>query len=215
MTALTALTEPWTIWRRITFFPLHTYQLYIAPRMRWRIYTIRTTGVLHSSQWLQLCCSRLHNAWRCLCLSSANSHMPHSHSCLPLRFCHLLQYSLRLRYVACRGIRFAIITFYISEIYSPIFTLSSTMPSGLYILRWSIISLRCFFLLIRICIAPIFALLPVDITCSQFKPTMPSVLHILRWSMICLRCFVLLICIRIRIIAILALIPFSITGSQV
>ena len=32
---------------------------------------------------LQLCCSHSHNAWRCLCLSSANSHI------LPLRYCYI------------------------------------------------------------------------------------------------------------------------------
>ena len=91
-TALTALTEPQTLWRRITCYPsprrwvtwsprrrvaLHTHLHYYAPGIR----TIRTTRVLHSSPGLQLCCSRLHNAWRCLCLSSADSHI------LPLRYC--------------------------------------------------------------------------------------------------------------------------------
>jgi len=42
--------------------------------------------MLHSSQGLQLCSSCVHNAWRCLCLSSADSHMSHSHLCLALRF---------------------------------------------------------------------------------------------------------------------------------
>jgi len=78
-TALTALTEPCTIRRRITHFPLHTYINYIAPRIR----TIRTTRVLHSSQGLQLCCSCLHNAWQCLCLSLADSHI------LPLLYCYI------------------------------------------------------------------------------------------------------------------------------
>jgi len=57
---------------------LHTHLHYYAPGIR----TIRTTRVLHSSQGLQLCCSRSHNAWRCLCLSSADSHI------LPLRYCY-------------------------------------------------------------------------------------------------------------------------------
>jgi len=57
---------------------LHTHLHYYAPGIR----TIRTTRVLHSSQGLQLCCSRLHNVWRCLCLSSADSHI------LPLRYCY-------------------------------------------------------------------------------------------------------------------------------
>jgi hypothetical protein len=78
--------EPRIRWRRITRFPsprrrvaLHTCLQYFAPGIR----TIRTTRVLHSSLGLQLCCSRLHNAWRCLCLSSADSHI------LPLRYCYI------------------------------------------------------------------------------------------------------------------------------
>jgi len=85
-TALTALTEPRTLWRRITRFPsprwlvaLHTHLNYYAPG----ICTIRTTRVLHSSQGLQLCCSHSHNAWRCLCLSSADSHI------VALRHCYI------------------------------------------------------------------------------------------------------------------------------
>jgi len=82
-TALTALREPRTLRRRITHFPsprrqvaLHTHLHHVAHGIR----TIRTTRVLHSSQGLQLSCSRLHNAWRCLCLSSADSHiLPHRH----------------------------------------------------------------------------------------------------------------------------------------
>ena len=86
----TALTVPHTLWRRITCFPsprrrvtLHTYLLYFAPGMWWRIRTIRMTGVLHSSQGLQLCCSRLHNAWRCLWLSPAECHI------LPFHYCYI------------------------------------------------------------------------------------------------------------------------------
>ena len=61
---------------------------------------------------------------------------PHSSDiCFVLRCCHLFQYSLRFRYIACRCICFAIIVFYRSPIYCPIFTLSSTMPSVLHILR--------------------------------------------------------------------------------
>jgi len=219
--------------------------------------------------------------------------MPHSpHICLTLRFCHILQYSLRFGYLACHCICFAIIIFYRSEIYIPIFTLSSTMPSVLHILRWSIIGLRCFFLLIRIRIVAILALIPVNITGSQVSPlhsalihhplvmllpphphphphrrhprphtrrhhwvpgqsstfcvdpsstcdasssssasasasspSLPSysltslgprsVLYILCWSIIDLRYFFLLICIRIRIVAILAIIPIDRTCSQV
>jgi hypothetical protein len=55
--------------------------------------------------------------------------MPHSPLiCLALRICHIMQYSLRFGYLACRCICFAIIVFYRSEIYRPIFSLSSTMP---------------------------------------------------------------------------------------
>jgi len=67
-TALTAPMEPHTLWQRIT--------CYLSPRQRvafhaysstlwWRLRTIRRTRVLHSSQGLQLCSSRLHNAWQC------------------------------------------------------------------------------------------------------------------------------------------------------
>ena len=49
--------------------------------------------------------------------------------CLTLRSCDLLQYSLRFGFIACHCICFAIIVFYRSEIFCPIFTLSSTMPS--------------------------------------------------------------------------------------
>jgi len=143
--------------------------------MGWRIGTIRTTHVLHSSQGLQLYDSRLHNAWRCVCLFSANSHMPHSpHVCLALRFLHLCQSSLRFRYITCCCIRFPIIIFDTSEIYCPIFTICSTTPSVLHILRWSIISFKYFFFLIRICIVAILTLIPVYITGSQVKPTCPQ-----------------------------------------
>jgi hypothetical protein len=81
-----ALTKPHTLWRRITRFPspwrrvtLHTHRHYYAPGIR----TIRTTCVLHFSQGLQLCCSCSHNAWPCLCLSLADSHI------LPLRYCYI------------------------------------------------------------------------------------------------------------------------------
>jgi len=176
-----------------------------------RIHNITTTCMLHSAQGLQLCSSRLHNARRYLWISSADSHMPHSQLCLALRFFHWLQYSLCIGYIASRCICFAIIVFYMSVTYCPFFALSSTMRSVLHILRWSIIGLQCFFLLI--CIIAILALMPVDISGSQVKPTMPSVLDILRWSMIGMRCFFLLI--HISIIAILALIPVDISGSQV
>ena len=162
-TALTALTEPCTLWQRIrrhlspkrrvvlyTSFAMDiipcllflrrvaVYVTLAAPASRfiyfpsgmwWHICTIRTTGMLHSSSGLQLCSSRLHNAYRCVFLSSADSHITLSHLCLALTFCHLLQYSLRFGYIACRCICFPIIVLYMSDIYCPIFTLSSTMPS--------------------------------------------------------------------------------------
>ena len=39
--------------------------------------------MLHSLQGLQLGCSCLHNAWQCLCLSSADSHI------VPLHYCYI------------------------------------------------------------------------------------------------------------------------------
>jgi hypothetical protein len=184
---LAVLMEPHTLGQRITRIPsprrpgeLHSYLLCFAPELWLRIHNIRMTRVLHSSQWLQWCCCHLHQAWRCLCLSLADSHMAHSpHISFASRFCHLLQYSLHLGYIACLCICFTFIVFDTSEIYCPIFTPSSTMPSLLHILRWSIIGLRCFFHLICILIIGILALIPVDITGSQVKPTMPAVLHTL------------------------------------
>jgi len=80
-------------------------------------------------------------------------------------------------YITFHCICFAIIVYYWSEIYSPIFTVSSTMPSVssimpsvLQILHWSIIGLRCFILLIHICMVALIALIPVDIAGSQVKP---------------------------------------------
>jgi len=88
--ALMALKEPHTLWQRITCFPslrqwlmFHTYVLYFAPRMWWRICTIRTIRMLYSLQRLQLCCSHLHNAWWCLWLSLAECHI------LPLCYCYI------------------------------------------------------------------------------------------------------------------------------
>jgi len=51
----------------------------LCPKIR----TIRRTRVLHYSQGLQLCCSRLHNAWRCLCLFLAECHI------LPFHYCSI------------------------------------------------------------------------------------------------------------------------------
>jgi len=86
--ALMARTEPHTLWRRITHFPsptfaLHMQLLYFVCGMWWRIHTIRTTHVLHSLQELQLWCSHLHNAGRCLCLSPAECHV------VSLRYCYI------------------------------------------------------------------------------------------------------------------------------
>jgi hypothetical protein len=55
--------------------------------------------------------------------------------CFALRCHHLVLYSLCFEYITYLFICFAIIVFYTSEIYCPIFTLSSTMPSVLHILR--------------------------------------------------------------------------------
>ena len=85
--------------------------------------------------------------------------MLHSpHICFVFRCCHLLQYSLRFGYITCRCICFTIIICYRSEIYCPILTHSSTMPSVLHILRRFIIGLQCFFLLISIRIIAMFNL---------------------------------------------------------
>jgi len=166
--ALTAMTEPRTLLRGITLVlsprrrvVMQTDLLYCASEMWWGLCTIKTTYVLQSSPGLQLSCSRLHNTWRCSCLFSADSHMPHSrHICFVFRLCLLLQFNL-------------LTVFYSSEIHCPIFTLSSTMPSVLHIVRWSIITLRCFFLLIRIHIVTILSLIPVDITSCQGKTYNP------------------------------------------
>jgi len=184
--ALTALREPDTLWWRITCNPSpswwvasRTYLHFLASGMWWHICTIRTTRVLHSPHGLQLCSSCLHNGLKCLCPSPAECHIFPLHYChisdaaqspyrwFALRCCHLFKYSLRFRYIACDCIGFDIIVFYRSEIYWPIFTLTSTMPSILKILRWSIIGLRCFFHLICICIV---ALIPIDIASFQVNP---------------------------------------------
>jgi hypothetical protein len=66
----------------------------------------------------------------------AISQMLHSpHMCLAVRLCHLLEYSIRFGYITCHWICFPIIVFYRSGIYSPLFTLSSTMPSILHIVH--------------------------------------------------------------------------------
>jgi len=67
-TALTALTEPLSLSRRITHYLLPrrrvTFHMYFFI-LCWRLCTMRMTRVLHSLQGLQLCWSHLHNAWRC------------------------------------------------------------------------------------------------------------------------------------------------------
>ena len=75
-TALMALTDIRTIWRRSTLFLLPswcvglcTYYLHYFVH-RW-VRAIRTTRVIHSWEGLQLCLSCLQNAWRCLCLCPA------------------------------------------------------------------------------------------------------------------------------------------------
>ena len=89
-TALTALMEPRTHWHGITRSPsprlrvtLRTHLLYFAPAMWWRLCTITMTCVVPSSQGLQLCCSHLHNAWWCICLSPAECQI------IPLLNCYL------------------------------------------------------------------------------------------------------------------------------
>jgi len=62
------------------------------------------------------------------------------------------------------------IIIYRSEIYCPILTLSSTIPSVLRSQREGIIGWLCLFLLIRILVIPIFAFIPVDIAGYQVKP---------------------------------------------
>jgi len=97
--------------------------------------------------------------------------MPHSlYKCLAARCCDLIQYSLRIEYIACRCICFTIIIFYKSEICYPIFTHSNTIPSVLHILHWSIIGLQFIFLLSCIHMLLIIALMPVDISGSWAKP---------------------------------------------
>jgi hypothetical protein len=61
------------------------------------------------------------------------------------------------------AICFPSIIFYRFEIYCPIYTRSSTMPSLLYVLCSSIIGLRCFLLLTCIRIATIVTLIHIDI----------------------------------------------------
>lgn len=71
-------------------FAYRTYLSDFGPRMWRHIYTITTARLLHSSQQLGLCCSRLHNACRCLCYSPAECHF------LPLCYCDISDAALSL-----------------------------------------------------------------------------------------------------------------------
>jgi len=169
---LTALTEPRTLWRRITRFPSCciltsiSFRLANTPSERHVCYTLYR-GCSHAVPgytmpgdvytFLQLIATFYLSA-------IAIYRMPHlPHICLALRFCHMLQYSLRFGYITYHCICFAIIVCYRSEIYSPIFTLSSTMPSVLHIVRWSVIGLWCLFFVIGTRIVAKLAPIPVDI----------------------------------------------------
>jgi hypothetical protein len=89
-----------------------------------------------------------------------------------------------------------------------------TMPLVLHILHSLIIGLQCFWVLIRIRIITLLTFHPLKITGFRLKLTLASVLHVLHLCSIGLQyCF--LIHIRISILIIFALIPYSSTGSQV
>ena len=202
--ALTALTEPRTLWLTNRSFQsprrwvaLHTSLLYFAPG---RLSHIRTSE-----------CDVCYTFRRGCSYAVVGYTMPCNVYAFLQPSAIFQQYSLRFGYVTCRCICFGIIIFYRFEIYCRIFTLSSTMPSVLHILHCSIVGLRCFFFLIQI--VAIFALVTVHITGSQVQPTMPSVLYIQNGSIIGLQCLLLLS--RSLIIAILALIPVDINCSQV
>jgi len=105
---------------------------------------------------------------------------------LPLYMCSLevlplitIQSSLRIHWLPLD--LFHHYHIYRSEIYCPIFTLPSTMPSLVQILCWSNIGLWCLFLVIHIRIATVIAFIPVDTTGSQVYllefsrgPSLPS-----------------------------------------
>ena len=96
--ALTALTKPRTLWQRITRFPSPCRQVMLLTHLLYYtcgIHTIRMTCVLYSSQRLSLCCRRSHNAWRCICLSSADSHI------VPLRYCYISDAALAPSMFGC------------------------------------------------------------------------------------------------------------------
>jgi len=57
--------------------------VYVTSLLYAQIRAIRTIRVLHSSQWAQLCCSHLPNAWRCLCHFLAKCHI------WPLRYYYI------------------------------------------------------------------------------------------------------------------------------
>jgi len=88
--ALMGHMESRTLWQKLTHIPsarqqvaLHTFLVYLPSRMWCHIRTIGTRCVLHLLQGLQLSSSRLHDAWRWLCLSPAQCHM------LPLHYCDI------------------------------------------------------------------------------------------------------------------------------
>lgn len=148
-TAVMALTERCTICPSNTLFlsPRHwvampTYLLPVVPR-----YAPSERHVCYS-----LCigccyiftgytkCGNIYNFFlRCdqLYLSAVAIywmvHLPHI--CLALRYCHILQYSLRFGYISFHCSCFAIVVFYRSEVSCRIFTLSSTIPAVLHIPR--------------------------------------------------------------------------------
>jgi len=61
---------------------------YLPPLLCAWIHTITMTSVLHSSQGLQLCCSRVYNTWWSLCLFPAECHIS------PLHYCYILDAAL-------------------------------------------------------------------------------------------------------------------------
>jgi len=143
-TALTALTEPFTLWWRITGctcpgrrVTLHTYLMYGVVTYTYHQNNTCVTLIAGAAVMLM---QFAHCMAMCIHFSGpvpnftspvvAIYRMPHSpQRRLVLRYCHLLHCSLRCGFITCRCICFAITVFYRSEIYCPIFTLSSTMPS--------------------------------------------------------------------------------------
>jgi len=148
--ALTAVTEPRTLGRGFTRYPsprrrvaLHTYLLYFVETYTHHENDTCVTLFARAAVMLKLFtqCLAMFMPFsgrvpHFISLLIAICRMPHSpHICSVLRGYHVLQYSLHLGDIAWRCICFAIIVFYRSEIYCQIFTLSSTMPSVLHMLR--------------------------------------------------------------------------------